>query len=62
MKIQINSYDPYHVVIKELLYNHECDQIVQPLAKHLKSHPDKATKNLSLLGNREWADVRVMKK
>ena len=59
MKIQINSLDPFHLTVKELLYNHECDEIKKPLAPKLRTHQAKKPNRLK---RREWSDVRVMKK
>ena len=39
MKIQVNSYDPFNVVIKDLLYNHECDEITKYLVPRLGFPP-----------------------
>ena len=59
MKIEIHSQNPYHAVIKELIYPHECDKIKIPLVYWLgegrKGHPNH---HPSL----EWTDIRVMKK
>ena len=60
MKIQVNSNDPYHAVIKELVYYHECDQIRQPLTGLLVKR-DKEQYGAPQYSF-EWTDLRVMKK
>ena len=59
MKIEIHSQNPYHSVIKELLYPHECDKLKVPLVRLLdgrrKGHPQHQP-------SLEWTDIRVMKK
>ena len=60
MKIQVNSNDPYHAVIKEMVYYRECDQIRRPLTmlidvRDKEKHGDPQY-------SFEWEDVRVMKK
>ena len=60
MKIQVNSRNPFHAVIKELLYHHECDRIQTPLAWMLdeRNKEQYGTPQYSF----EWTDIRVMKK
>ena len=41
MKIQINSYDPAHAVIKDFLYEHECDDTTKFLGPILDFPPGK---------------------
>ena len=64
MKLQVNSRYPYHAVVKELLYNHECDQIRDPLAKFLdKRTPAKnGTPKIPKKPSADWTEIRVMKK
>ncbi len=49
IKLEINSFDPYHVVLRELLYDHECDDITKYLGPKLDFPPGrmhhKAKKN-----------------
>ena len=60
MKIQINSDDPYHAVIKELIYHNECDRIQSPLPQLLDNRAKEYGKfNGSSV---KWIDIRVMKK
>ena len=61
MKIQLNSHNPYHVTIKELMYNNECNQIRGPLTKLLKNHYSKSP-DVPGRSHIKWSDVRVMKK
>ena len=68
MKIQLNSHNPYHVTIKELMYNNECDKIRGPLTKLLKNYTNYTniadSKSPDAPGTSliKWSDVRVMKK
>ena len=39
MKLEFNSFDPFHVVIKELLFPHECDNITEVLGPMLDFPP-----------------------
>ena len=39
MKIQINSFDPAHATIKNLLFDHECDSMTRYLGPHLDFPP-----------------------
>ena len=49
MKIQINSHDPAHAVIKDFFYERECDETTKFLGPHLNFPPGrmnpKAKKN-----------------
>ena len=60
MKIQYMWHDPYIIIIKDLLYDHECDKITKSLGDKL------VLWNGERIGKREkhglWSDVRVMKK
>ena len=58
-RTQVNSFDPLHLTIKELSYDHECDKIKTLVAPKLETHPQSKP---SLLKNGEWMDVRIMKK
>ena len=62
MKIQINSQDFMHLIIKDLLYNHECDQIKNPLPPYLHLRTNESHKKPDHLKHYEWTDVRAMKK
>ena len=63
MKIQVNSENPSNLVIKELIYQHECDQMQKPLPKLLdkRSRESHGKPNVEEK-NTEWIDIRVMKK
>ena len=39
MKIEMNSYDPAHSTIKNILYEHECDAITKYLGPYLNFPP-----------------------
>ena len=39
IKVEINSYDPFHATIRNLLFDHECDQMTQFLAPQLDFPP-----------------------
>ena len=39
MKVEVNSYDPFHVTIRELLYENECDEITKFLGPKLDFPP-----------------------
>ena len=39
MKIQMNSHDPAHVTIKNLMYDNECDTITKFLGPYLDFPP-----------------------
>ena len=60
MKIQLNSLDPYHVTIKNIMYEHECDGIIAALGSKLR--PWHGNKALMMKTAQEWEDIRVMKK
>ena len=64
MKVQVNSINPYHTVIKELMYIDECDHMRGPLTRLLEGrHRTHHTKPHILgLSFGEWTDIRVMKK
>ena len=65
MKIEIKSRDMVNSVIKDLLYAHECDQIIKALPiRQLEEHKSKKPKttNSGMFEIQEWTDVRVMKK
>ena len=59
MKVQVHWHDPYIISVKDLLYNHECDEITKKLVKELNMF---AMPKDSLPKWFEWEDVRVMKK
>ena len=44
MKVEINSYDPAHATVKNLMYDHECDEITKYLGPHLDFPPGKINK------------------
>ena len=60
MKIQVNWHNPQIVMIRNLLFEHECDYLTNTLAPKLhnwdfQNPPEgKAFKT--------WTDVRIMKK
>ena len=60
MKLQINSHDPYHLTVKDLLYNNECDGITSVLGKKLELWD--GIKTAAMKKSLEWEDIRVMKK
>ena len=60
MKIQINAHVPFHIVIKELVQDPECDRIQKPLIKKLDRLSKE--KNGTPARSTEWLDIRVMKK
>ena len=65
MKIEIKSRNMVNAVIKDLLYAHECDQIIRSLPiRQLEEHKSEIPKtiNSGIFEIREWTDVRVMKK
>ena len=63
MKIQVNSVNPYHTVIKELLYTHECDRLNGPLVKRLdKRNREYSKPQVPGKSTAEWTEIRVMKK
>lgn len=66
MKIDLIWNDPQIVVMKDLLYENECDVVTENLASKLKNwnayrDPTKSgdTGETSI---KTWSDVRVMKK
>lgn len=59
MKIQDNSNNPYHAVIKELVYDHECDRIKRPLTVSLDKRDQES--HGKPIKSFEWMDIRVMK-
>ena len=58
-KIEVNSNDPFHLTIKELLQPNEGVKITQGLSRNLTSHKDRRHGSIK---NGDWTDVRVMKK
>ena len=58
-KVNVNSLDPLHLTIKDLLYPYECDQIRVGLASKLQTYPGIKP---DIIRRGEWMDVRVMKK
>ena len=63
MKVEINSYDPYNVVVKEFSFSNECDQITDQLSPHLHKWDMERAGTKGYLGkDEEWSVVRVMKK
>ena len=65
MKITIKSHDIVNFVIKDLLYPHECDQIINSLSiRELEEHTSEIPKTIDsgIFKVQEWTDVRVMKK
>ena len=60
MKTQVNSHDPYHVTVKDLLYHHECDSITTALGDKLALW--NGIKTSAMKKSLEWEDIRVMKK
>ena len=61
MKLQVNSHDPYHLTVKDLLYNNECDSVTSVLGKKLGEKWD-GIKTAAMKKSMEWEDIRVMKK
>ena len=62
MKIEFIWNDPQIVLIKDLLYEHECNVVTGNLASKLKNwnvyrDPAKLETNI-----KTWSDVRIMKK
>ena len=39
MRVEINSYDPYHMTIRNLMFEHECDKITEFLGPLLDFPP-----------------------
>ena len=62
MKIDFIWNDPQIVVMKELLYKHECNVVTKNLASKLKNW--NAYRDPTKLGTdfKTWSDVRIMKK
>ena len=61
MKIDFIWDDPQIVVMKDLLYEHECNAVTGNLASKLKNwnaHRDPT----SIKEIKTWSDVRIMKK
>ena len=58
-RFEVNSYDPFHVTIKQLLFPHECDDIVSNNTHYLRPHTAKKKK---FHETRPWTDVRIMQK
>ena len=61
MKVQVNSYDPYQAVVRNLMLDNECDEIVDELGVDLAVHTSSKAKQ-PMSKNVPWTDVRVMKK
>ena len=60
MKFEIKSHDMVNAVIKDLLYSHECERIVESIPiKKLQEHQSQTPERPKI---KEWTDVRVMKK
>ena len=59
MKIEINSANPFHSVIKELIYPNESDKMKKPLAHLLDKRRKFYNKPAPSM---QWVDIRVMKK
>ena len=60
MKIQVNSHDPYHVTVKSLVHEHECDDITASIGSELELWDGIKSTSMKKLLN--WEDIRVMKK
>ena len=61
MQVQLNDYDPYHAVVKNLLFLNECDSITAMLELNFdKWIAPKGDQPMS--SKAAWTDVRVMKK
>ena len=60
MKLQVNSNDPYHITLKDLLYDNECDGITSVLGSKLDLWD--GIKTSAMKKSIEWEDIRVMKK
>ena len=60
MKLQVNSHDPYHLTVKDLLYDNECDGITSELGNKLDLWD--GIKTAAMKESFEWEDIRVMKK
>ena len=60
MKLQVNSHDPYHITVKNLLYDHECDGITKVLGNKLDVWD--GIKTVAMKTSLEWEDIRIMKK
>ena len=61
MKIEIHSFDPFHVVIRDLLSERECDSIRHSTESRLREYPAEKPQIL-LKMKKEWPIVRAMKK
>lgn len=62
MKLEVNSYDPFNVVVKELLFINECDRITEQLAPQLHEWNMPRSATTALGSDERWSAVRVMKK
>ena len=61
MHVQLNSYDPFNAVVKNLMLDNESDEIIVDLGTDLTDHI--SSKSEQPMGrNVPWTDVRVMKK
>ena len=59
MKLQVNSVDPFQAIIKNLLFSHECDEIISNFENEIgewKGTKKRAGKHQLL------TDVRMMRK
>lgn len=57
-KIEINSNDPFHITIKELIQWKEAEQIVQNITQGLTTYKKRKHR---LIKKGDWTDVRIMK-
>ena len=62
MKLEIKSYNPYNVVVKELSFANECDGITSQLAPELHTWNMPRFRTKALGKDEQWSAVRVMKK
>ena len=61
MQAQQNGYDPYHIVVKNLLFTNECDSITKMVESKFTGWT--ATKiHQPMKKGDAWTNVRVMKK
>ena len=57
MKVEAQSYDPQIIIVKELLQEVECAQVIGMAAHNLKPWTANYGSNLV-----PWSEIRVMKK